>query len=118
MDREIIITATLAKLIYQALKEADSFREDYQDVTLRRNVMEQLESKIYLEKSNPDWSSSNTLPTELWKNPMLPITDRLLIADGAVFGHKTVADRLRKRLEEAENNLAIVASDTTWQPRQ
>lgn len=50
-------------------------------------------------QQEPDWSSSETQVLECWKNPLHPMTDRLLMADGAVaFRDKTIAN-LRRRIK-------------------
>lgn len=56
--------------------------------------------------NNPkiDWSNSQTSPTDLWKNELLTIEDRLLIADGAVAWHREVIKNLRKQLEECRSS--------------
>ncbi len=47
-----------------------------------------------------DWSESKTLPSELWKNPMFSIEDRLLIADGVIAFRDRVIENLRNQLKE------------------
>lgn len=47
-----------------------------------------------------DWSASKTIPSELWKNPMFSIEDRLLIADGAIAFRDRVIENLRNQLKE------------------
>ena len=51
----------------------------------------------------PDWSESKTLISELWKNPMIPMNERLVIADGAIAFYKEVIANLRKKLKETES---------------
>jgi hypothetical protein len=46
----------------------------------------------------PDWSDSETQPSELWKNPLLDKTQRLLMADGAVHFRDQVIENLRVQL--------------------
>lgn len=63
-------------------------------------------AKLYLEpqsrqESEPDWSDSQTAPTELWKNPLLTLQDRLRIADGSVKFHQMVIQNLRQQLAKA-----------------
>ena len=63
-------------------------------------------AKLYLEpqarpESEPDWSNSQTAPTELWKNPLLTLQDRLRIADGSVKFHQNVIKNLREQLKKA-----------------
>ena len=55
----------------------------------------------------PDWSDSETLPTEMWKNSFIPMNDRLEVADGAIaFRDATIAN-LRKRLKFMENQVEV-----------
>jgi hypothetical protein len=53
-------------------------------------------------EQEPDWSDSKTLPSELWKNPLLSLQERLQIADGAVQWNREVAENLRARLRAAQ----------------
>lgn len=53
-------------------------------------------------EQEPDWSDSKTLPSELWKNPLLSLQERLQIADGAVQWNREVAENLRARLCAAQ----------------
>jgi len=46
----------------------------------------------------PDWANSETLPTELWKNPLYPMNERLQMADGAVRFRDKVITNLREQL--------------------
>lgn len=46
----------------------------------------------------PDWSDSKTLPSELWKNPLFPMSERLEMADGAVRFRNDVIANLRAQL--------------------
>jgi len=46
-----------------------------------------------------DWSNSATMPTELWKNRLYSIADRLQMADGAVAYERSVVQNLREQLE-------------------
>lgn len=50
--------------------------------------------------SEPDWSGSETVMSESWKNPLLPMPERLLIADGAVRFERDVNANLRRQLSE------------------
>ena len=74
----------------------------------------------------PDWSSSETLLSEPWKNPLTPMDERLVIADGAVAFLNGVINNLRAQLEEAmkdvarvdhmaETRTAVASSDFIWQ---
>lgn len=53
-------------------------------------------------EQEPDWSDSKTLPSELWKNPLLSLQERLQISDGAVQWNREVAENLRARLRAAQ----------------
>jgi hypothetical protein len=55
-----------------------------------------------LGEQETDWSDSKTLPSELWKNPLLSLQERLQIADGAVQWNREVAENLRARLRAAQ----------------
>lgn len=56
----------------------------------------------------PDWSNSETLPTEMWKNSFIPMNDRLEIADGAIAFRDATIVNLRKRLKFMENQVEAV----------
>jgi len=51
--------------------------------------------------AEPDWSSSKTLLSEMWKNPSIPMPERLQIADGAVRFRDEVIANLRQQLASA-----------------
>ena len=53
-------------------------------------------------EQEPDWSDSKTMPTELWKNRLLSLQERLQIADGAVQWTRKVVENLRSRLYAAQ----------------
>lgn len=46
----------------------------------------------------PDWSKSKTIPGEGWKNPLLPMNDRLLWADGAIHLRDQQIIKLERKL--------------------
>jgi hypothetical protein len=46
----------------------------------------------------PDFSNSETLLMEPWKNPLCPVAERLVMADGAVAFERKVNANLRERL--------------------
>ena len=63
-------------------------------------------AKLYLEpqsrqEKEPDWSDSKTLPTELWKNPLLSWQARMNIADGAIHFRDRVIQNLRQQLAQS-----------------
>lgn len=63
-------------------------------------------AKLYLEpqarqETEPNWTDSQTAPTEMWKNPLLTLQDRLRIADGSVKFHQNVIKNLREQLTKA-----------------
>lgn len=60
-------------------------------------------------EQEPDWYNSKTLPSELWKNPLLSLQERLQIADGAVQWNREVADNLRSRLQQQSGHELLVA---------
>ena len=60
-------------------------------------------------EQEPDWSNSKTLPSELWKSPLLSLQERLQIADGAVKWNREVADNLRSRLQQQSGHGPLVA---------
>lgn len=49
----------------------------------------------------PEWADSTT-GLEMWKNPLIPMADRLLIADGTIAFERKVVANLRDRLKIAE----------------
>ena len=51
----------------------------------------------------PDWGESKTLPTEIWKNSMYSLQDRLLMVDGAVTFYREVEENLRKQIEKLQS---------------
>lgn len=71
------------------------------NIPLQRS--KQLETKDY--SAEPDWSNSSTLQSEMWKNPLLPKSERLEIADGAIAYRNEVIKNLRRQLK-----LALVTS--------
>lgn len=50
----------------------------------------------------PDWSDSETLLSECWKNPHQTMQDRLLMADGAVSFRDKVIANLRDQLANSQ----------------
>ncbi|MNQ38143.1 hypothetical protein D3C85_517070 [compost metagenome] len=50
-----------------------------------------------------DWSNSKTGQSELWKNPLIPIEERLLIADGAIAFNREVISNLRNQIKELKD---------------
>ncbi len=56
----------------------------------------------------PDWTNSKTNHLELWKNPLLPINERLEIADGVIANQQTQIDRLRNQLQPKHHGQWIV----------
>lgn len=56
-----------------------------------------------LKQVEPDWSNSETLLTEAWKNPFIPVNQRFLIADGAIAWRNRVIANLRERLAKYES---------------
>lgn len=56
-----------------------------------------------LKQVEPDWSNSETLLTEAWKNPFIPVDQRFLIADGAIAWRNRVIANLRERLAKYES---------------
>lgn len=55
--------------------------------------------------TEPDWSNSKTLESEVWKNPLLPMPERLQIADGAVRFRNDVIANLRAQLAQVKPGL-------------
>jgi hypothetical protein len=51
-----------------------------------------------VERVEPDFSNSETLLMEPWKNPLCPVAERLVMADGAVAFERKVNANLRERL--------------------
>ncbi len=47
----------------------------------------------------PDWSESETCETELWKTPLRPMSENLLVADGVIAFQRKVIANLRGQLE-------------------
>jgi hypothetical protein len=70
------------------------------------NVMDRVQLK------EPNWTDSETLMSEPWKNPLIPIDERLLIADGAIAWRQKLINKLRKQL--AEKDAQIAALDRDW----
>lgn len=56
-----------------------------------------------IDFTEPDLKDSNTLLSESWKNPLIPVSDRLQIVDEAVDFRNKVIDNLRKQIEELNN---------------
>ena len=54
----------------------------------------------HITMQEPNWDNSETLPTELWKSTLLPMHERLEIADGAVAFHRKTIANLRAQLKE------------------
>ena len=54
----------------------------------------------HITMPEPNWDNSETLPTELWKSTLLPMHERLEIADGAVAFHRKTIANLRAQLKE------------------
>lgn len=52
-----------------------------------------------------DWSESQTLPTELWKNPLFDAELQLQLADGAVHFERLVNQNLRQQIEQLRAQL-------------
>lgn len=57
--------------------------------------------------SEPNWTGSKTGDCEIWKNPLIPMNDRLEIADGAIRFRDEQLDRLRA--ENAAQALLIAS---------
>ena len=72
----------------EAYRAAGSSEERWR----RRDYVDVLIDELTTE---PDWSNSETLPTEMWKNTLATFQDRLLIADRAVKFYQEVARNLR-----------------------
>jgi hypothetical protein len=53
----------------------------------------------------PNWDESETPLLSSWKNPFIPLSDRLLIADGAIAFRDSVIQNLRNQLKIAEQSL-------------
>lgn len=51
-------------------------------------------------QQEPDWTNSETLPTELWKNTRYSLAFRLKVADGAVAFERRVVENLRSQLKQ------------------
>lgn len=51
-----------------------------------------------------DWSDSQTMPLDPWKNPLLSIEDRLKCADGSIAFYREVIKHLREQLKQCQNN--------------
>lgn len=64
--------------------------------------------------NEPDWSDSKTLLSECWKNPLHPMSDRLLMADGAVAFRDAVISNLRKRLKAAHESNKVLDTKVAW----
>lgn len=58
--------------------------------------------------TQPDWTNSKTDRLVLWKNPLLPINERLEIADGVIANQQTQIDRLRNQLQPKHHGQWIV----------
>lgn len=58
--------------------------------------------------TSPDWTNNKTNHLELWKNPLLPINERLEIADGVIANQQTQIDRLRTQLQPKHHGQWIV----------
>jgi hypothetical protein len=71
------------------------------------------------EQGEPDFSKSKTLLSELWKNPLYSLQDRLLMADGAVSFRDEVIANLRKQQEQGEPvaKYSDIVSDGGFDPR-
>lgn len=54
--------------------------------------------------SDVDWSRSKT-GNEMWKNPFIPIENRLLICDGAISFRDEVIKNLRNQIKQIEKEL-------------
>jgi hypothetical protein len=61
--------------------------------------------------SEPNWTESKTGDCEIWKNPLIPMNDRLEIADGAIRFRDEQLDRLRA--ENAAQALLIASLKET-----
>lgn len=62
------------------------------------DALERLASQAPAAASEPDFSHSETLAGEVWKNPLFLWGDRLRMADGAVAFERKINARLRDRL--------------------
>lgn len=50
--------------------------------------------------TEPSWADSKTPELSMWKNPLIPMNERLEIADGAVRWRDEVIANLRRQLQE------------------
>lgn len=55
--------------------------------------------------NEPEWEDSETSASELWKNPLIPMEDRLVIADGAIHFRDKVIRQLREKIKTLETSL-------------
>lgn len=62
-----------------------------------------------------DWSDSKTGELEMWKNPLIPVEERLQIADGAIAFRDNIIKNLRERLVSAEKSAKSKLGATTQQ---
>lgn len=53
-------------------------------------------------RQGPDWTDSETLISEIWKNPLISLSERLLIADGAIAYQRKIIDNLRSKIKSEE----------------
>lgn len=67
-------------------------------VELKRLIGEVLNSRNLLQE--PDWTESESGPLELWKNPLIPMRDRLLMADGGYHYMRMSHQKVCRRLQE------------------
>lgn len=68
-------------------------------------------SNAPLAEKLPNWEGSKTLDTELWKNPLCPMGERLEIADGAVAHRNEIIANLRRQLKERDAELEKKGTD-------
>lgn len=47
----------------------------------------------------PNWTDSETNVSEIWKNPLISLKDRLLIADGAIAHQRKIIENLRNKIK-------------------
>lgn len=94
--------------------------KDRDDCLAAREHYAGLYGEALVRVAEPDWSSSETAQLQGWKNPLLSMDDRLLIADGAVRFRDEMIANLRRQLAELERDAArwhyvkYQGDDTHW----
>jgi hypothetical protein len=95
--QEPIKDHVIAKTVNELRDIALQFHDTQQ---LRERIAGVLVPVLRSAPQEPDWSTSKTLLSELWKNPLFSMTDRLLMADGAIRYRDEIIANLRNQLKE------------------